>query len=498
VRRRQVRALLLAQVIAWVAGPAAAWVYPEHRDIAVLAVESLDPERRAVFDRLWADARLGHEPRLCAAGADLAQGAAPTCIDWAAMSAISGDHSCSSKEMLATVMDSEWILAVADVGAQLKLDLSRITAEPPVKADKKDSDPIGDLRRQFEHEVVRAERSNALRVSDVRLQRADPQYATRAGSNNAHFLLARPTPEFTGRDYVEATLRPGSEINALGVFGWFHLSALQKATRLAHESLAAVERSALARSMLADEAFALHFLEDSYSSGHVAGTWGDVSQRKGTHDFYNENGLEVDTWEQGEQSIVLMGDAHMRPEDAHRAGESVRLSLEQLLDTAAGRRRNMDFPVVHDAPSEPDGFDVCKNNRLVARPERCGPARKPCNSASKSCGRRPSRVSARGLAPCRDSGRKSVPSSASLGSSTCATSTADSRDSKAEAAILVGPISRFASVTGSKACSGRQVTGSSFSRWDTEAIPSLPTNSPTLRSPSRGAVLRLPSRRARR
>jgi hypothetical protein len=375
VRRRQVRALLLAQVIAWVAGPAAAWVYPEHRDIAVLAVESLDPERRAVFDRLWADARLGHEPRLCAAGADLAQGAAPTCIDWAAMSAISGDHSCSSKEMLATVMDSEWILAVADVGAQLKLDLSRITAEPPVKADKKESDPIGDLRRQFEHEVVRAERTNALRVSDVRLQRADPQYATRAGSNNAHFLLARPTPEFTGRDYVEATLRPGSEINALGVFGWFHLSALQKATRLAHESLAAVERSALARSMLADEAFALHFLEDSYSSGHVAGTWGDVSQRKGTHDFYNENGLEVDTWEQGEQSIVLMGDAHMRPEDAHRAGESVRLSLEQLLDTAAGRRRNMDFPVVHDAPSEPDGFDVCKNNRLVARPEalRAGP-----------------------------------------------------------------------------------------------------------------------------
>ena len=375
MRRRNTKALLLAQVFAWVAGPAAAWVYPEHRDIAVLAVLSLDPERKADFDRLWANARLGHEQRLCAAGADAAQGVMPECIDWAAMSGISGDHSCSSKEMLATVMDSEWILAVADVGAQLKLDLSRIAAEPSVEADKQDSSAIGDLRRQFEHEAVRADRINALRVSDVRLQRADTQYATRAGANNAHFLLARPTPEFTARDYVEATLRPGSELNAVGVFGWFHLSALQKATRLARETLTADERSALARSMLADEAFALHFLEDVYAAGHVAGTWGDVSQRKGTHDFYNENGLEVDTWEQGEQSLVLMGDAHMRPEDARRAAESVRLSLEQLLDTAAGRKRKVDLPYVRDASSEPDGFDVCRNNRFAERPEglRAGP-----------------------------------------------------------------------------------------------------------------------------
>ena len=29
-----------------------AWVYPEHRDIAVLGAEKLDPERRAVLDRL--------------------------------------------------------------------------------------------------------------------------------------------------------------------------------------------------------------------------------------------------------------------------------------------------------------------------------------------------------------------------------------------------------------------------------------------------------------
>ena len=48
--------------LVWFSLPATAlaWIYPEHRDIAVGAVESLDPARRAVFDRLWRDARLAH------------------------------------------------------------------------------------------------------------------------------------------------------------------------------------------------------------------------------------------------------------------------------------------------------------------------------------------------------------------------------------------------------------------------------------------------------
>ena len=106
--------------------------------------------------------------------------------------------------------------------------------------------------------------------------------------------------------------------------------------------------------MLADEAFALHFIEDTYAAGHVAGTWGDVSQRKGTHDYYNENGLEVSTWEGGAKTVVLMGDAHMRPEDAQRAAESVRLSLEQLLDTAVGRPQKVNLPHTPQAPAQPE------------------------------------------------------------------------------------------------------------------------------------------------
>ena len=80
------RKILLAEVLAFIwllhaAQPAWAWIYPEHRDIALLAVETLDPERKAIFDRLWSEARTGSEQRLCPAGGDVSQGLAPSCID---------------------------------------------------------------------------------------------------------------------------------------------------------------------------------------------------------------------------------------------------------------------------------------------------------------------------------------------------------------------------------------------------------------------------------
>ena len=176
--------------LAGMAGPAHAWVYPEHRDIAVLAVGQLDPERRALFDGYWQAARAGREGRLCEAAADAGQGLAPACIDWAALPAIAGDHSCSSEEMLGNALDSDWILEVADVSAQLKVDLARIPVTPPAELDVGDHDFVGDARRRMQDQALRAERINALRTADTRLQRADVDYATRAGSSNAHFLLA--------------------------------------------------------------------------------------------------------------------------------------------------------------------------------------------------------------------------------------------------------------------------------------------------------------------
>jgi len=350
------------------ATPASAWIYPEHRDIALLAVDKLDPERARVFSELWREARESFEQRLCPDGADTAQSLAPECIDWAALSAIAGDHACSSQLMLETATESDWILSLADVAAQLKMDLADIPILPPSDQLSPSGDLTDDVRERFAAESSRADRVNALRTADTRMQRVDVEYAIRAGANNAHFLLARGSTQQSSAEYAKLTLETGSELNAIGVYAWYHLSALQKASRLANETLSAESRSRITRAMLFDEAFALHFLEDVFASGHVAGTWGDASQRKGTHDFYNQNGLEARTWGGRADSVVLMGDAHMREEDAEVAANAVLTSLTQVLDAAAGRSQHGN-PYRPDAPDEADGLNVCQNATFPEREE---------------------------------------------------------------------------------------------------------------------------------
>jgi hypothetical protein len=136
---------------------------------------------------------------------------------------------------------------------------------------------------------------------------------------------------------------------------WYHLRALAQATRIAHGGIPPDTYPKIARAALADEAFALHFLEDGFAAGHVAGTWGDSSVRKGTHDYYSEHGLEVVTWDH--RRFVVLGDAYMRPADAEIAAAAVRDSLAQLVSALQGK---MDvIPPADLKEDEPEGFSVC-------------------------------------------------------------------------------------------------------------------------------------------
>jgi hypothetical protein len=316
-----------------------AWVYPEHRNIMLLALQRLDPAQRALLEKLWSQARAGQESRLCAQIAYDAQGAQPSCIDYAAWPAISGDHSCSAGDMLGVVLGSRWILRVAQVGARLKNQLTAATR--------------------------RDQRTNAVRDSDLALARADPEYLARATANNAHFLIARSSVTMDLPGYVQFSLRPQSELNAPGIYVWYHLRALAKARTIASASLPPESYAQAARATLADEAFALHFLQDSFAAGHFAGTWGNAAVRKGTHDYYNEHGLEAVSWD-GRRFIAL-GDANMQPGDADRAASAVRESLAQLasaLDDKTGAIVAADFNM-----SEPEGFNVCRESHF---PETAG------------------------------------------------------------------------------------------------------------------------------
>jgi hypothetical protein len=323
--------LILLQVL-----PASAWVFPEHRDIAVIAVQQLDSARQIELQTLWSVARSGHEERLCAQIADPAQGPKPTCIDYAAWAAISGDHSCSAQEMLNTALNARWILGVTQVGGRLKAQLAAATR--------------------------RSDRDNAVRNSDLALERTDPEYVTRASSNNAHFLLARPDIKMDPEAYARLALSPNSEMNSLGTYVWYHLRALDRARSIAKGMVPAPTHADAVRAALADEAFALHFLEDSFAAGHVAGNWGRTTVRKGTHDFYSERGLALTTWS-GER-FIGEGDAFMKPADAERAGNAVRDSLAQLIDSFEGK---VELTYPDDSNyGEAASFNVCKEAQFPA------------------------------------------------------------------------------------------------------------------------------------
>jgi hypothetical protein len=231
------------------------WVYPEHRMVTLRAIGDLDPERRSVLDHLWSMARRNYERRLSESVIDRLHTATSTHIDFAAWPAIAGDHSCSAESMLRNVLESSWIMDVTHVAVRLEKELAESEGFPHARV-------------------------NALRDSDVQFQRADEEYATRAGSNNVHFLLARPSVTTDGMAYGHTCFSEGSEINALGAYMLYHLSAFRKAARISDESLSELEKSKLALAALADEAFALHFLQDAFAAGHVAGTWGNASLPK--------------------------------------------------------------------------------------------------------------------------------------------------------------------------------------------------------------------------
>jgi len=327
IRWRSGKPLALAVAAVLASTPAAAFVYPEHRDIMIEALRRLPPEQQRLVSELWASARLGHETRYCLTDVTEDGSSRPTCIDLAAWPAIAGDHSCSPEQLLSKTLTSNWILNVARVGLETKDGLAKATS--------------------------RDAKLNEWANSNLKLQSVDPEYASRAGANNGHFLITRTSDD--PEEYLKRALGSDAEPNALGLYLYYHLGAVGLARQWAAASDPQA-RSELARRVLATEAFAIHFLEDMFAAGHVAGSWGDVAERKGTHDYYSEFGLDTIAWNR--KSAVILGDAHMRGEDLERAGADVAQSLTQVVASLQGDAGAPPAPALADAEAA-TRFDSC-------------------------------------------------------------------------------------------------------------------------------------------
>ncbi len=329
--------LLFILVLLLITDNVKAWVYFEHRKITLTAIENMDPGYKKFLDKLWKLARTGYENRLSESIILPDQGINIKYLDYASWPAIAGDHSCSAKNMVDVILNSDWILKVAKVSAEL-------------------DDQLGKAENISDH-------INAIRSTDIELQQVDPQYATRAGANNAHFLLGLNNIGVKLKDYIRKCLQNRTEPNALGLYTWYHLKALEKIKQLRLTSDVKL-KTLLARAALANEAFALHFLEDIFAAGHVAGTWGDVSLRKGSHDYYNQNGLSTVTWKN--EHIVLTGDSYMRPEDAEFASKAVIASLKQLVQFYLDINLYPQIKKSYSNNTNPEDLSICE---ITSMPE---------------------------------------------------------------------------------------------------------------------------------
>ncbi|NOT75995.1 MAG: hypothetical protein HOP08_13800 [Cyclobacteriaceae bacterium] len=320
------------------------WIYSEHRRAFIHAIQRLNEQRKAGLDNLWHEATDLYKERLSRNVIEPDQNSVITKLDYASWAAIAGDHSCSPADLLTTVLHNDWILSVAKIAAETEDDIKQSRSS--------------------------ANHNNIIHKSDIRLQRADREYASRAGSNNAHFLIARYNERITSAEYLAASLRDSTEINALSIYWWFHSSALYKAQRYRSEHLSKEQNAQLILGALADEAFAIHFLEDIFSSGHFAGTWGETAIRKGTHDYYCEHGLESMTWD-GHRK-VFMGDGYMRDEDIALVSRAVTSSLEQFLDVILSNATVEYSNDILCHNNGPDSTNICNASLASHRPVKNG------------------------------------------------------------------------------------------------------------------------------
>jgi hypothetical protein len=169
------------------------------------------------------------------------------------------------------------------------------------------------------------------------LQREDPDYLTRALLDYSHFQVTREAGSRVLSDYLAVALAPTSSANATASYANYHVVAVRFAAAAEREVNPTHRIEWLSRAFLA-EAFALHFLEDSFSAGHFVGHWGDSATRLGTHDFYSGEGIEASQWQDQTRTFVAHGGAFLSDTETDRAAWVAAASLSQVLAAATDSR----------------------------------------------------------------------------------------------------------------------------------------------------------------
>jgi len=307
------------------ARPAAAWLVHEHDSIGGAAVSTLSAPDRETLQAAWdlgRSTRADGTARYCAHVGDVISWSnvhddSHWCVALPTLAALAGDHACIPEEVTWAVEEGPFLGPLL-VEAR---DRQREVAE--LRVDDVD------------------QRTRAWREHNMALQDIDPDLVPRARNNRSHFLTAldvvhgqRGASASDLETYLTRSLAPDAPVNATAMYLHYHLVALREATAVrscmpggAASTCDAASKARVWRALLA-EAFAAHFLEDAFSTGHTVGTWGDLGERLGSHDHYSTRGLDVRTW--SGRLYTAHGDAFLSPEDEQTAAAAVATSLAQL------------------------------------------------------------------------------------------------------------------------------------------------------------------------
>lgn len=315
-----------------------AWVLSEHARITKRAIEKIETQGSPLARTRLAESadalRLCRAPHTCG----------PRDVTLESLPAIAADHSCTPAQ-LGTYIDNadgrdKWIRDVLGVGDEYGQKLAKLDAAGGGVVEDR-----VDLRRAL----------------NIKLQLVDDDYAGRAVLDWSHFQLARERGPLEIESYLAFVLDPARDSNASAAYANYHAVALHLAARAQPIPDLGARQALLRRALLA-EVFALHFLEDSFSSGHFTGHWGSEETRLGTHDQYSI-GMEAQRWKSPLSPYVAHGDAFLSDAELELVSDAVAKSWMQVLSAASDEQAARRVPEETLETPGFEGFDSCKDER---------------------------------------------------------------------------------------------------------------------------------------
>lgn len=376
---------ILVVALLTVALPTRAWIFPEHAEITRLGLDrdlppelreklesllelarvqqgGLCPELTIPFARLWSMMEVVEKQENAAAIATGGTRVSKKCVPFSVLPALAGDHSISAEELGYTLIAGDWYQPPRRVRfgpnePKRTQPLAWISFEISKRFDQfLDEAPL-EVSRIYRNSAAGGERSDRnadglrhrfFRSLDVRLNILDDGYSDRARGSRAHFQDTS-TPIQT---LLERAVGAGDLDNALAQTFAHHMRSLQ----LAYAAGRSRDPSRAFDALL-EHAFALHFLQDAFASGHF-GTEHAVTRldRLRRHDYLNRVGLPAvrimsvrgcnsatasdpsTAVEESDRCWMAYGDGYLDGVNAARASDAVaRVSAQVALAFERGR-----------------------------------------------------------------------------------------------------------------------------------------------------------------